>query len=52
MENEMSLLHWKPSTLIPHQVQEQKRKEALIAFFRDTIFGSASGQLVGENHGA
>jgi uncharacterized cofD-like protein len=52
MENEMSMLHWKPSTLIPHQVQEQKRKEALIAFFRDTIFGSASGQLVGENHGA
>jgi hypothetical protein len=41
MENEMSLLHWPPETLIPHQVQEQQRKQALVSFFRMQIFGYA-----------
>ncbi|MBN2106185.1 MAG: YvcK family protein, partial [Deltaproteobacteria bacterium] len=39
MENEMSMLHWHEATLIPHQVQEYRRKKALIHFFRTEIFG-------------
>jgi uncharacterized cofD-like protein len=39
MENEMSMLHWHEATLIPHQVQEYRRKKALIDFFRTEIFG-------------
>ncbi|MBN1670456.1 MAG: YvcK family protein [Kiritimatiellae bacterium] len=39
MEYEMSLLRWPPSALIPHQVQEYRRKQALITFFRTVVFG-------------
>jgi uncharacterized cofD-like protein len=39
MENEMSMLHWREATLIPHQVQEYRRKKALIVFFRNEVFG-------------
>jgi len=42
MENEMSMLHWHEATLIPHQVQEFRRKKALIDFFRTEIFGYAA----------
>jgi hypothetical protein len=42
MENEMSMLHWHEATLIPHQVQEYRRKKALIDFFRTEIFGYAA----------
>jgi hypothetical protein len=42
MENEMSMLHWHEATLIPHQVQEYRRKKALIHFFRTEIFGYAA----------
>lgn len=39
IENEMSLLHWPETTLIPHQVKEYRRKKALIDFFRKEVFG-------------
>ena len=39
MENEMSMLHWREATLIPHQVKEYRRKKALIVFFRNEVFG-------------
>jgi len=38
MENEMSILHLQEKTLIPHQVQEFRRKKALVHFFRTRIF--------------
>ena len=38
MENEMAILHLQEKTLIPHQVQEFKRKKALVDFFRETGF--------------
>lgn len=38
MENEMSILHLRKETLIPHQVQEYKRKRALVHFFRTRVF--------------
>lgn len=38
MEYEMSLLRWRGGTLIPHQEADRRRKEALVAFFRNTIF--------------
>ena len=41
MENEMSILHLKEGTLIPHQVQEYRRKKALVDFFRKEVFGYA-----------
>ena len=41
MENEMSILHLKEGTLIPHQVQEYRRKKALVDFFRKKVFGYA-----------
>lgn len=40
MEYEMSLLHQPIRSLIPHQVNEQIRKQALIAFFRNEVFGN------------
>jgi hypothetical protein len=41
MEYEMSLLRWPPTKLIPCQLEERKRKQALIAFFRKIVFGHA-----------
>ena len=38
MENEMSLLRWLPEKLIPYQLEEYKRKQALIKFFRNVVF--------------
>jgi hypothetical protein len=38
MEYEMSLLRWPPQKLIPQQIEERKRKQALIAFFRNVVF--------------
>lgn len=38
MENEMAILHLQEKTLIPHQVQEFKRKKALVDFFRKRVF--------------
>lgn len=38
IENEMAVLHLPWKTLIPHQVQEYKRKRALIDFFREKVF--------------
>ncbi|MCE5335425.1 MAG: YvcK family protein [Desulfobacteraceae bacterium] len=38
MEYEMSLLRWPHNKLIPHQIEEQKRKQALIVFFRNVVF--------------
>lgn len=38
MEYEMSLLRWPPHRLIPHQVEERKRKKALVGFFRKVVF--------------
>jgi uncharacterized cofD-like protein len=49
MENEMSILHLQEATLIPHQVQEYRRKKALIDFFREVIFGYA--EAIGERTG-
>ena len=39
MEYEMSLLKWPPHTLIPHQAKERVRKQALVSFFRNEVFG-------------
>ena len=38
IENEMAILHLQEKTLIPHQVQEFKKKKALIDFFRKKVF--------------
>ncbi len=39
MDYEMSLLLWPRHALIPHQAQEQMRKQGLVDFFRREIFG-------------
>ena len=38
MEYEMSLLRWSPKYLIPYQMEEYTRKQALIRFFRNVVF--------------
>jgi len=38
MEYEMSLLRWPPKKLIPYQMEERTRKQALIRFFRNVVF--------------
>ncbi|MCP4714941.1 MAG: YvcK family protein [Deltaproteobacteria bacterium] len=38
MENEMALLQWPATSLIPHHVQERRRKQNLITFFRTIVF--------------
>ena len=38
MEYEMSLLHWSPDLMIPCQVRERARKQALVDFFRTEVF--------------
>jgi uncharacterized cofD-like protein len=38
MENEMAILHLPEKNLIPHQVQEYRRKKALVDFFRRHVF--------------
>jgi len=38
MENEMAILHLPEKSLIPHQVQEFRRKKALVNFFRNHVF--------------
>jgi len=42
MEYEMSLLRWPPQKLIPHQLEERKRKQALVEFFRKVVFAHGS----------
>jgi hypothetical protein len=39
MEYEMSLLRFPPESLIPHQQKERARKQALVDFFREIVFG-------------
>ena len=39
MEYEMSLLKWPAHSLIPHQAKERIRKQALVKFFCNEIFG-------------
>lgn len=39
MEYEMSLLRWPEHALVPHQVKERLRKQALVRFFRSVVFG-------------
>lgn len=39
MEYEMSLLRWAPESLLPQHVRERARKQDLVAFFRDQVFG-------------
>lgn len=39
MEYEMSLLKWPARTLIPHQAKERIRKQALVTFFCNEVFG-------------
>jgi uncharacterized cofD-like protein len=41
MEYEMSLLRFPPESLIPHQQKERARKQALVDFFREIVFGHA-----------
>lgn len=41
MDYEMALLRWPEKALMPYQVQERRRKEELIAFFREEVFRSA-----------
>lgn len=38
MEYEMSLLRWPPGRLIPYQLEERARKQALVNFFREIVF--------------
>jgi len=38
MEYEMSLLRWSPEKLIPYQLGEYTRKQALVKFFRNVVF--------------
>ena len=38
MEYEMSLLRWSSNKLIPYQLEEYTRKQALIRFFRNVVF--------------
>jgi len=38
MEYEMSLLRWAPGRLIPYQLEEYNRRQALIRFFRNIVF--------------
>ena len=38
MEYEMSLLRWDPKKLIPCQLEERKRRQALVDFFRNVVF--------------
>lgn len=38
MEYEMSLLRWPPQKLIPCQLEERNRKQALVNFFRKVVF--------------
>ncbi len=39
MEYEMSLLRWPTASLMPHHAQEQSRRQALVRFFCQEIFG-------------
>jgi hypothetical protein len=39
MEYEMSLLRWPPKRLIPYHAKDRIRKEALVTFFRNEVFG-------------
>jgi hypothetical protein len=39
MEYEMSLLRWPPESLMPQHAKELVRKQALVRFFREEIFG-------------
>jgi uncharacterized cofD-like protein len=39
MEYEMSLLRFPPQSLLPHQAKERARKQALVDFFREVVFG-------------
>jgi hypothetical protein len=41
MEYEMSLLRWPAQKLIPCQLEERNRKQALINFFRKVVFEHA-----------
>ena len=41
MEYEMSLLRWPSQKLIPCQLEERNRKQALIDFFRKVVFKHA-----------
>ena len=38
MEFEMSMLRWSPQKLIPCQMEERNRKQALVNFFRRVVF--------------
>jgi len=39
MEYEMSLLRWPTASLMPHHAQEQARRQTLVRFFCEDIFG-------------
>ncbi len=41
MEYEMSLLRWDPKKLLPHQIEERRRRQVLIDFFRCAVFRHA-----------
>lgn len=38
MDYEMALLRWPEEALMPYQVQERRRKQALVTFFREEVF--------------
>jgi hypothetical protein len=42
LEYEMSLLLFPAESLLPHQVKERARKEELVSFFREVVFGVCS----------
>ena len=50
MEYEMSLLRWPTVSLMPHHAQEQSRRQALVRFFCQDVFGHPappSGPIAG-----
>lgn len=44
MDYEMALLRWPERDLMPYQVQERRRKQALVTFFREEVFRPESAQ--------
>ncbi len=44
MDYEMALLRWPEKDLMPYQVQERRRKQALVTFFREEVFRPGSAQ--------
>jgi hypothetical protein len=47
MEYEMSLLRFPSGSLLPHQAKDRARKQALVDFFREVVFGHQESAVDG-----